>query len=37
MNQPSELPANYRRFIENKIREEYGFTGVPITLTFKQK
>ncbi|WP_310688428.1 ribosome biogenesis GTPase Der [Aliifodinibius sp. S!AR15-10] len=37
MNMPSELPANYRRFIENKIREEYGFTGVPITLTFKQK
>ncbi|MFH5832415.1 ribosome biogenesis GTPase Der [Halalkalibaculum sp. DA384] len=37
MNLPSELPANYRRFIENKIREEYGFTGVPITLTFKQK
>ncbi|MDX1639476.1 MAG: ribosome biogenesis GTPase Der [Balneolaceae bacterium] len=37
MNLPAELPANYRRFIENKIREEYGFTGVPITLTFKQK
>lgn len=37
MNLPQELPANYRRFIENKIREEYGFEGVPITLTFKQK
>lgn len=37
MNLPSELPANYRRFIENKIRDEYGFTGVPITLTFKKK
>ncbi len=37
MNLPSELPANNRKYIENKIREQYGFTGVPITLTFKQK
>lgn len=37
MNTPSELPANYRRFIEKKIREEFGFKGVPITMTFKQK
>ncbi|HKK46219.1 MAG TPA: ribosome biogenesis GTPase Der [Balneolaceae bacterium] len=37
MNIPEELPANYRRYIENKIREEYGFKGVPITMTFKEK
>lgn len=37
MNNPSELPANYRRFIEKKIRERFGFEGVPITMTFKQK
>lgn len=37
MNAPSELPANYRRFIEKKIRERFGFRGVPITMTFKQK
>lgn len=37
MNKPEELPANYRRFIENKIREEYGFKGVPITMRFNQK
>lgn len=37
MNMPSELPANYRRFIEKRIRERFGFTGVPITMTFKQK
>jgi len=37
MNMPSELPANYRRFIEKKIRERFGFEGVPLTLTFKQK
>lgn len=37
MNLPSELPPNYRRFIEKKIREKYGFMGVPITMRFKQK
>lgn len=37
MNKPEELPPNYRRYIENKIREEYGFRGVPITLRFQQK
>ncbi len=37
MNNPSELPANYRRFIENKLRERYHFTGVPITMVFRQK
>ncbi|SMO69184.1 ribosome biogenesis GTPase Der [Fodinibius sediminis] len=37
MNIPKELPANYRRFIENKIRQEFGFEGVPITMTFKKK
>ncbi|WP_138429647.1 ribosome biogenesis GTPase Der [Fodinibius saliphilus] len=37
MNHPEHLPANYRRYIENKIREEYQFTGVPITMRFVQK
>jgi len=37
MNIPEELPANYRRYIENSIRKEYGFKGVPITMTFKEK
>ena len=37
MNKPKELPANYRRFIEGKIREEFGFEGVPVTLVFKEK
>lgn len=37
MNHPEELPANYRRYIENKIREEYGFRGVPITMRFVEK
>lgn len=37
MNNPQELPPNYRRFIENKIREYFGFEGVPITMVFRQK
>jgi GTP-binding protein len=37
MNTPEDLPANYRRYLENKIRERYKFTGVPITMVFRQK
>lgn len=37
MNRPKDLPANYRRFIENKLRESFGFMGVPITMVFKEK
>jgi GTP-binding protein len=37
MNNPQDMPPNYRRYIENKIREQYKFTGVPITMVFRQK
>ncbi len=37
MNKPQELPANYRRFLENRFRQTYRFHGVPITLVFKEK
>ncbi|MAL16395.1 MAG: ribosome biogenesis GTPase Der [Balneola sp.] len=37
MNSPHDLPPNYRRYIENKIRERFGFVGVPITMVFRQK
>ncbi|MEX0770333.1 MAG: ribosome biogenesis GTPase Der [Balneolaceae bacterium] len=37
MNNPEELPPNYRRFIEKKLRDQYQFTGVPITMVFRQK
>lgn len=37
MNSPQDLPPNYRRFIENQLRERYGFKGVPITMVFRQK
>lgn len=37
MNMPRDLPANYRRYIENNLRETFGFKGVPITMVFKEK
>lgn len=37
MNSPHDLPPNYRKFIENKLRERFGFTGVPVTMIFRQK
>ena len=32
-----EAPEHYRKFLENKIREKFGFWGVPITVSFKEK
>ncbi|TNE72232.1 ribosome biogenesis GTPase Der [bacterium] len=37
MNKPKELPSNYRRYIEAKLRENFGFVGVPVTMVFKEK
>ncbi|SED17231.1 GTP-binding protein [Tenacibaculum sp. MAR_2009_124] len=36
-NLPQYIRDPYRRFIENKLREHYDFTGVPITIYFRQK
>ena len=36
-NYPKLIKANYRQFLENKLREHFGFFGVPITLTFRRK
>jgi len=36
-NLPDEIEENYKRFLENKMRAIWGFTGVPITLVFKKK
>ncbi len=30
------LPEHYKRFLENRIRDNYGFKGVPIRLIFKE-
>jgi GTP-binding protein len=36
-NLPQYVRDSYRRFLENKLREIYDFSGVPITIYFRQK
>jgi GTP-binding protein len=36
-NYPKQVADNYKRFLEKMIRNQYGFKGVPITLSFKSK
>ena len=36
-NYPKHVADNYKRFLEKLIRNNYGFIGVPITLSFKAK
>ena len=36
-NEPTLLQESYKRFLANKLREHFGFAGVPLTLTFKRK
>jgi GTP-binding protein len=28
---------SYKRFLENRLREEFGFTGTPLRLLFKKR
>jgi GTPase len=36
-NYPNLIPDHYRRFLERTLRRVYGFEGVPITVSFRQK
>ena len=36
-NLPQYLKDPYRRFLENKLRKEYDFTGVPMRIFFRKK
>lgn len=36
-NLPQYVKEPYKRFIENKLREHYNFSGVPIDIYFRQK
>ena len=36
-NLPQYVKESYKRFLENKIREKYCFTGVPVQLFFRKK
>ncbi|MEM1094558.1 MAG: ribosome biogenesis GTPase Der [Bacteroidota bacterium] len=35
-NQPKGVHESYRRYLENQLREAFGFEGVPLTLTFSK-
>ena len=37
VNLPQYIKDTYRRFLENKIRERWDFSGVPIQIYFRQK
>lgn len=37
VNHPQYLRDSYRRFLENRIREQYNFTGCPMGIYFRQK
>ncbi|MCX6180666.1 MAG: ribosome biogenesis GTPase Der [Bacteroidetes bacterium] len=36
-NHPKYIQENYKRFLEKQIREQFDFSGVPITLFFREK
>jgi len=36
-NLPQYLKDGYRRFLENKLRDAYNFSGVPISIYFRKK
>ncbi len=36
-NLPQYVKDPYKRFVENKLRDRFNFTGVPITIYFRQK
>ena len=36
-NHPEGVKESYRRYLENRLREAFGFEGVPLTLSFKRK
>jgi len=36
-NHPKLIKTNYRSFLENKLREQFGFFGIPVTLVFRRK
>lgn len=36
-NHPQYLKESYKRFLENRLREKFDFTGVPVEIYFRQK
>ena len=36
-NHPQHVKESYKNYLENQLRENFDFTGVPITIFFRQK
>jgi GTPase len=36
-NLPQYIPDSYKRFLENRLRDEFNFTGVPLKIFFRKK
>ena len=36
-NFPHLFPINYKRYIENQLRESFGFIGCPLRISFRKK
>ena len=36
-NLPQYVKDEYARYLENKLREHFGFTGVPVRVFFRKK
>ncbi|MDX1740335.1 MAG: ribosome biogenesis GTPase Der [Rhodothermales bacterium] len=36
-NYPDGIRESYRRYLENQLREAFGFEGVPVTIVFRKK
>jgi GTP-binding protein len=37
VNDPTLVHFSYKRYLENRLREEYGFTGTPLRLAFRAR
>ncbi|HRA99743.1 MAG TPA: ribosome biogenesis GTPase Der [Ignavibacteria bacterium] len=37
VNDPEGINDNYKRFLEKKLREHFGFKGIPIDIAFRKK
>ena len=37
VNRPRAFHFSYRRYVENRLREEYGFRGTPVRFDFRER
>jgi GTP-binding protein len=37
VNDPTLIHFSYKRYLENRIREQWGFLGTPIKLIFRER